>query len=134
LSNLKGDRVVLLSCLLILSACAFHPAPDIRTTGLANPASKNCIDKGGKLTLEKNPAKGEYGVCSFSKNWQCEEWALFRGDCPVGGVETSNNWTDAARYCVITGGEYHAQQEACLLPNQKVCNIHPFYNGKCPQH
>jgi predicted metal-dependent phosphoesterase TrpH len=28
---------------------------------------------------------GEYGICVFEDNRQCEEWALFRGECPAGG-------------------------------------------------
>jgi putative hemolysin len=33
--------------------------------------------------------KGQYGVCFFEDNRQCEEWALLRGDCPVGGKKVT---------------------------------------------
>ncbi len=48
---------------------------------MPNPASVNCIDKGGVLEIRKDPSGGEYGVCKFSNGTECEEWALFRGEC-----------------------------------------------------
>jgi uncharacterized protein len=47
---------------------------------MANPASTNCIDKGGKLEILENP-EGEFGVCEFSDGSRCEEWQFFRGEC-----------------------------------------------------
>ena len=73
-------------------------------TTLANPASKNCAARGGKLAMEKNPKGGEYGVCVFADNLQCEEWAMLRGQCRTGGVKVTGYATPAARYCAITGG------------------------------
>jgi putative hemolysin/predicted metal-dependent phosphoesterase TrpH len=58
--------------------------PD-KKTGIANPASVNCINKGGTLSIQKSADGGEYGICTFEDNRQCEEWALFRGECPAGG-------------------------------------------------
>lgn len=52
---------------------------------LANPASVNCIKKGGALQI-RDSAAGSYGVCLFKGGRECEEWALFRGECPVGGL------------------------------------------------
>lgn len=57
------------------------------TTTLANPASVNCGKVGGNLVIQKNPDGSEYGMCYFGKNKGCEEWALFRGECPVGGEQ-----------------------------------------------
>jgi len=53
-------------------------------TGIANPASVNCINKGGSLSIQKGTDGGEYGICTFEDNRQCEEWALFRGECSAG--------------------------------------------------
>ena len=47
---------------------------------------------------------GQIGVCYFEDNRQCEEWALMRGECPVGGVKVTGYVTPAGRYCAITGG------------------------------
>jgi putative hemolysin len=48
---------------------------------IANPASKNCIEKGGKLEIRKDAEGGEYGACIFPNGKECEEWALLRGKC-----------------------------------------------------
>ncbi len=56
-----------------------QPAPQ-----LANPASQNCVTRGGMLRIERRPDGGQFGVCVFTDNYQCEEWAMFRGECPVG--------------------------------------------------
>jgi len=83
----------LTSALLFLAGCQKTPieTTDISnepTTSMANPASENCIQKGGKLEMRTNK-KGEYGVCLFEDNRQCEERALLRGDCPEGGVKVT---------------------------------------------
>ncbi|HEU5153244.1 MAG TPA: DUF333 domain-containing protein, partial [Gemmatimonadales bacterium] len=86
---------------------AERPAADT-TAGvrLANPASKNCVDKGGTLAIEQDPNGGQFGVCNFPKNHQCEEWAMLRGHCPVGGIKVTGFVTPASRFCGITGGQY----------------------------
>ena len=58
------------------------------------------------LRIESRPDGGQYGVCIFDDNYQCEEWAMFRGECPVGGLRVTGYITTAARYCAITGGRY----------------------------
>jgi len=112
---------------------------DGASVGLANPASENCTEQGGSVTIESHPDGGQYGVCLFEDNRQCEEWALMRGDCPVGGVEITGYLTDAARYCAITGGEYVAapgsspddELGTCTLPSGEVCDSEAYYAGKC---
>lgn len=54
--------------------------------GLANPASVNCVEKGGVVEIKKDETGGEYGLCVFPDGKRCEEWAMFRGECPVGGI------------------------------------------------
>lgn len=48
--------------------------------GLANPASTNCINKGGTLNI-MDTNEGQVGMCTLPGGKVCEEWALFRGDC-----------------------------------------------------
>jgi putative hemolysin len=43
---------------------------------LPNPASVDCVKKGGKVVIEKRGDGGEYGICLFEGNRQCEEWAM----------------------------------------------------------
>lgn len=96
---------------------------------LGNPASKNCIEKGGTLQILKRGDGGEYGVCFFEDNRQCEEWALLRGNCPVGGVKVTGYNRPEAVYCAIIGGMVSSDQSACTFP--KTCSVDDLYNGKC---
>jgi len=106
---------------------------------IANPASVNCINKGGTLSIQKRGDGGEYGICIFEDNCQCEEWAMFRGECPAGGLKVAGLATSAARICVITGGIYTAtgnnnmdnEQGNCTFKNGVVCNAWDYFNGKC---
>jgi dipeptidase D len=142
----KGGLVSTL-CLLgaLLSACV--PAAGLPSAGgtsptsaaIANPASENCIKQGGTLSIAARGDGGQYGVCFFEDNRQCEEWALLRGDCPVGGVKVTGYATPAAQYCAITGGAYAItgnsgmdnEQGVCSLRNGGQCDAWDTYNGKC---
>lgn len=59
------------------------------STGIANPASVNCVEKGGTLEIKTDESGGQYGICVFQSGESCEEWAMFRGECTVGGPTTS---------------------------------------------
>ncbi len=108
---------------------------------MANPASVNCIQQGGTLTIVARGDGGQYGICTFEDNQQCEEWALMRGDCPVGGIKVTGYITPAAQYCAITGGEYTVtgnsgqedEQGTCTFKNGSQCDAGDYYNGKCDQ-
>jgi putative hemolysin len=80
----------------------------------ANPASQNCVAQGGKHTVERWNG-GEFGVCLFEDNRQCEEWALLRGRCPKGGIRVTGYATPEERFCAIRGGTYTAGSLGCLL-------------------
>ena len=85
------------------------PAPP---AALANPASQNCVAKGGKLQIEERGDGGQIGVCYFEDNLQCEEWALMRGECPVGGVKVTG-YRHACRALLRHHGRHvrgHGQQ------------------------
>lgn len=96
---------------------------------LENPASKNCIEKGGTVQILKRGDGGEYGVCFFEDNRQCEEWALFKGNCPVGGIKVTGYNTLEEVYCAIIGGTVSSDQNSCTFP--KTCSVDDLYNGKC---
>jgi len=112
------------------------PAPQ-----LANPASVNCTRQGGTLTVERRPDGGQFGVCTFTDNYQCEEWALFRGECPNTGLRVTGYATPAGRYCAITGGRYSEvaapaatpERGICSLPNGSSCEADAYYAGTCPR-
>lgn len=73
---------------------AVVPANTPQSGGNApNPASENCVKKGGTVSLQKNADGSEYGLCIFPDGKQCEEWAMQRGECPVGGIPVAGRYT-----------------------------------------
>jgi hypothetical protein len=125
---------------LILSGCGAGqstPAANASSAKIANPASENCIQKGGTLTIEKRGDGGEFGVCWFEDALQCEEWALMNGDCPVGGLKVTG-YGPQGRYCAITGGKYTVtnnditnEQGVCTLKNGVQCDGADYWQGLC---
>jgi putative hemolysin len=131
-------RSIILGAVL-LSAIGSASAQGQRPPQLANPASVRCVDQGGALKIEKRPDGGQYGVCTFVDNYQCEEWALFRGECPKGGLRVTGYVTPAGRFCAITGGRYAVsspptaavEKGVCSLPGGKTCDADAYYAGAC---
>ena len=120
--------------------CGLGTAPQ-ETLGLANPASVNCEKQGGDLRIETLGNGGQYGVCVFEGNRQCEEWALFRGECPKGGLRVTGYVTPGARLCAIRGGTYRVTHPAtadrpeggeCRLPGGENCAADALQAGTCP--
>ena len=128
-----------LATCLVTAASGNAQTPPPPRVALANPASQNCVAKGGSLSIEKNGKGGQFGVCMFPDNLQCEEWAMFRGECPEGGLRVTGYITPAARYCAITGGRYAMvvnsdmvdERGNCTLPSGKVCDAAAHYLGHC---
>lgn len=116
----------------VSNAAAVNKQPSPTKTTLANPASVNCKKVGGNLLIETKPDGSQYGLCDFGDNMQCEEWALYRGQCPVGGIKTTGYDTTAEKYCAWVGGKTLAVTDAkCTLPNGHVCADDAAYNGTC---
>jgi putative hemolysin len=102
------------------------------TSGLANPASTNCVKQGGTSKIQTKPDGSQYGLCYFEENRACEEWALMRGDCPVGGRKTTGFDTIDQNFCAWSGGEtYAVKNSVCTFKNGSKCPTIDFYNGKC---
>lgn len=53
-------------------------------SGLANPASVYCEENDGKLEIREDETGGQLGFCVFEDGSECEEWALYRGECAPG--------------------------------------------------
>ncbi|MFA6529038.1 MAG: DUF333 domain-containing protein [Candidatus Gracilibacteria bacterium] len=120
--------------MILLSGCQNSSVDVSTTTSLANPASENCIQKGGTLEMRENK-NGQYGVCIFEDNRQCEEWAFFRGECPEGGMKVTGYENDAEVYCAITGGEVEGlgtETPMCKRIDGTLCNAQSNLDGECP--
>lgn len=102
------------------------------SASLSNPASDYCIKVGGTLQGKIRGDGGEYNICNFEDNQSCEEWALYREDCPVGGIKTVGYDTPEEVYCAQIGGQTVAEPNAnCTLPDGKVCLNSAVYQGNC---
>jgi putative hemolysin len=60
------------------------PGQPTPSANMPNPASVNCEDQGGTLEIRQDASGGQYGMCIFADNTECEEWALLRGTCAPG--------------------------------------------------
>ncbi|MCX6792787.1 MAG: DUF333 domain-containing protein [Candidatus Falkowbacteria bacterium] len=105
---------------------------DSPATTIANPASTNCVAKGGQTIIQKRPDGAEYGLCMFEDNRACEEWALLRGYCPAGGMRTTGYDTIAQKFCAWSGGQTIAADNAvCTFKDGSTCDDQAFYEGNC---
>jgi len=78
--------IAILTGLLVVSAWGIKnrqpdPATATPASSIANPASVNCEQKGGKLEIRTTAGGDQYGVCTFPNGSECEEWAFLRGEC-----------------------------------------------------
>lgn len=96
---------VMLGLCLIAAIMGYVPRAMAQGQQIANPASQNCVRQGGKLQLYKSKAGGEYALCVFPDGSQCEEWALYRGECQIEGVKSGKQTTylDPFGYCKAVG-------------------------------
>ena len=75
-------KMIAMACMSILvSACTTNPQATSETPiiGLVNPASENCVNKGGRLEL-RNESNGQVGYCHLPDGQVIEEWALMRSE------------------------------------------------------
>lgn len=101
--------------------------------GISNPASEYCIKVGGDLQTLTRGDGGEYSICNFPDDQSCEEWALYRRKCPLGGVKTIGYDSPEEIYCVQLGGKTLSSPDSrCTLPTGQTCLNTDLYNGKCP--
>jgi putative hemolysin len=116
------------------STRASEPSPSSYPAkqGVANPASVNCNALGGTLDIRTRPNGGQYGVCVFDDNRQCEEWALLHGDCPAGGIKITGYDNDAQIYCALTGGEVDMRAGTCQRADGARCGLDENFAGRCP--
>ena len=104
----------------------------VQETEIANPASSYCVKQGGSLAIKTKENGGQYGLCFFDDNRACEEWAMMRGECPVGGVKTTGFDTIAQSFCAWSGGKTFATENAiCTFDDRSTCLADNYYNGTC---
>lgn len=101
-------------------------------TTIANPASVNCTKQGGTLEIQTKEDGSQYGLCYFDDARACEEWAMLRGECPVGGVKTTGYETVAQKYCAWLGGRTLSVPDAvCTFNDNSTCLDSDLYLDAC---
>ena len=81
----KKLGIGILALVLVLGACGDDDDEEQNQEGLANPASVYCGEQGGTVDIRTGDDGGQYGVCVFPDGSECDEWALYRGECSPGG-------------------------------------------------
>lgn len=84
-----GVGLVLVAVVFLLAPRTHAPSKEAEpSVGLPNPASALCLEAGGQLEAVVTPA-GESANCVFPSGESCDEWAFFRGECPIVGVSNT---------------------------------------------
>ncbi|MEM2908687.1 MAG: DUF333 domain-containing protein [Candidatus Bilamarchaeaceae archaeon] len=71
-----------------------------QTSEIANPAATNCANKGYQYEIRTDAEGGQYGVCIYEGK-ECDEWALFRGECCLTNADCKEGESCADNRCVI---------------------------------
>jgi putative hemolysin len=130
---------VLLVTLLLYAApgSQLASAEQIGAPRIANPAAVFCGQQGGALKSVRRVVAGiDYGAytaCVFGDNRWCEEWAMFRGTCPVGGLKITGYEDEPQIYCAITGGAVDMERKTCSYANGANCDLNRLFAGRCGQ-
>lgn len=105
---------------------------DNKTNKIANPASTNCLSNGGRLEIKTKEDGSQYGLCYFDDARACEEWAMMRGECPIGGVKTTGYDNEAQKYCAWLGGKTTAEENSvCTFNDGSTCLNSDLYLDAC---
>lgn len=99
---------------------------------VASAAYSKCIQNGGFVTTARRGKSGYYQICNFEDDMNCDLYALYSGQCPVGGVHTIGYSTTAQVYCALRGGKPQGNDNGqCKMPDGKVCSTASVYSGAC---
>jgi len=103
-------------------------APGGDGVGIANPASKNCVDRGYQSRIEKNSDGSETGLCVFPDGSTCEEWKFYQGNCTYS--PDPKGITD--KLCTSSGGNWNDCGSACRnAPNGTACTLQCVQQCEC---
>jgi len=111
---------------------------ECENTEMANPASVYCVEQGGRLEMRENE-DGQYGICIL-ETFECEEWAFFRGECPVGKKNYCTETERDAEVCIMLYAPVcgYNSNEQILDTYSNSCfacanaTVEYWVNGECP--
>lgn len=128
---------------LLLAACKTTATPKpTEIANMPNPASVLCEQSGGKVDIRTDAAGGQTGYCLFPDGSECEEWALFRGECKAGDslkpTTEANMPNPAAVFCEQNGGIPEirtdvngSQSGICIFQDGSDCDEWAYFRGEC---
>lgn len=115
------------------SLVAQTPNPAVGNAAeVASLANAKCIQNGGFVTTAYKGNGGFYNICNFADDKQCELYALYEGQCPIGGISTIGYSTTPQVYCALRGGTLQGSENGqCKLPDGSLCYTDSVFNGYC---
>ncbi len=106
--------------------------------GMPNPASVGCEQYGGHIELRDDGKGGQLGMCVFADGSQCEEWALFRGQCQPPGGPVPGIVNPATIFCEQNNGKLQAGADrqgnpvaVCTFADGSQCEEWAYLRGEC---
>ena len=97
-------KLLLLTLISLIAGNAF---------ALPNPASKNCVDKGGKVEIVTDKNGNQSGMCHLPNGVVCEEFAFLRNECPATAKPAI-----AGGYTSVSVNNADVKQAASFAANQ----------------
>jgi putative hemolysin len=67
--------------------CSYNSGSNQHVIGMANPASVNCVNNGGKVDIRHDLSGNEIGYCILPDGSECDEWAFYNGECKGSGPD-----------------------------------------------
>jgi uncharacterized protein len=117
--------------------------------GMPNPASVLCEQRGGHIEMRGDESKRSdslVGMCVFDDGSECEEWALFRGECHApGGPAAPGLANPASIFCEQNNGRLDIRRDEksgsqvganeyigmCIFPDNSECEEWAYLRGEC---
>jgi putative hemolysin len=99
---------------------------------VASAAYAKCIQNGGFVSTDRRGKASFYNICNFADDMNCELYALYNGECPVGGVHTVGYSTRPQVFCALRGGQPTGKNNGqCKMPDGKICSTDSVYKDTC---
>ena len=113
--------------LVLLTACTSQTTDDRMlprpvpngSAQIANPASKYCVDNGGKLEIRTADDGSQTEYCTLTDGTVCEEWAFMRGECPKNMTQPIDK---SFASCSDVNGTYDPQYRECSGISKVQCD------------
>ena len=128
-------RTAALTAPFVLVGCALRvgpSAPPNAAVQMANPASTYCVQQGGKLSILKDAAGNQSGLCTLPDGTAIDEWALFRRDHPAAESPSTAPEPVVAPQPELVPSRWAAAAESAEELSGRVAASPPWYRRPVP--